>query len=263
MRRPAVHTRIFPFLFVLLTLNACLPIHPAPPFTEPAPTRPVTPTPLSTPTIQWFPPTATLEPPIPPTVLPTEDLRPGLGDLLFQDDFSTLKSWSGLGKSSAGSTAIEKNSLILALFKPKVRMISVYTQPTPLQAYIEVTAQTNLCSATDEYGILLRYASNASLYRYTLSCDGQVQLARIADGVTTFPQPWTPSGAVPLGAPGITRLAVWCNGKEMRFFLNDQYQFTVRDPYPIAGRVGVFARSQSEKALNVSFSALKVFSINP
>jgi len=246
-----------------MILSACLPMNPSQSFPADTSTPATTPTPPPTATIQWFPSTPTLPPAIPPTLAPTEDMRPGLGDLLFQDDFTKPQSWSGLGKSSAGSAAVEKNSLTIALFKPKFRMINVYANPAPQYAYIELTAQTNLCSGLDEYGLLLRYTSNASLYRYTLSCDGKVQLVRIADGVTTFPQPWQASGAVPMGAPGTTRLAVWSSGNDLRFFINDQYQFTVRDPNPTSGRVGVFARSQSEKALSVSFSDLLVFSIHP
>lgn len=254
----------FPFLPLLLVflLYGCLPANQSPANVQ-FPTPSATPVPSATPTIQWFPPTATLPPVSPPTAAPTEDMRPGLGGILFQDDFTKPQSWSSLGKSSVGSAAVENGSLTIALFKPKVRMISVFSNPAPQQAYIELTTQTNLCTGLDEYGMLFRYASNANLYRYTLSCDGQVQLVRIADGVTSFPQPWMPSGAVPLGAPGTTRLAVWSDGKDMRFFINDQYQFSVRDPNPISGRVGVFARSQSEKALSASFSDLVVYSIIP
>jgi hypothetical protein len=264
MRRGAACKRLIPFLPLVMVFifSGCLPVNQPSVDLQP-PTAVATPVPSPTPTIQWFPPTATLPPISPPTAIPTEDMLPGLGSILFQDDFTKPQSWSSLGKSSVGSAAVENGSLTIALFKPKVRMISVFSKPAPQQAYIELTAQSNLCNGLDEYGLLFRYASNATLYRYTLSCDGQVQLVRIADGVTSFPQPWMPSGAVPLGAPGTTRLAVWNDGPDMRFFINDQYQFSVRDPKPISGRVGVFARSQSEKALSVSFSNLTVYAILP
>jgi hypothetical protein len=47
----------------------------------------------------------------------------------------------------------------------------------------------------------------------------------------------------------------------MRFFINGQYQFTVRDPSFPSGALGVFARSQGETAVTVNFSDLVVKSV--
>jgi hypothetical protein len=44
----------------------------------------------------------------------------------------------------------------------------------------------------------------------------------------------------------------------MKFFINDQYQFTVNDPSLQIGSIGVFARSQGENAVTVNFSELVV-----
>ena len=44
----------------------------------------------------------------------------------------------------------------------------------------------------------------------------------------------------------------------MRFFINDEYQFSVRDPLLASGRLGVFARSAGDTAVTVNFSNLVV-----
>jgi len=44
----------------------------------------------------------------------------------------------------------------------------------------------------------------------------------------------------------------------MRFFVNDQYQFTVSDPLLPGGNLGVFARSGGEMDVTVSFTDLIV-----
>jgi hypothetical protein len=49
----------------------------------------------------------------------------------------------------------------------------------------------------------------------------------------------------------------------MRFFINDQYQFTVNDPLLPSGNIGVFARSIGETAVTVNFSDLIVRQIEP
>jgi hypothetical protein len=58
-------------------------------------------------------------------------------------------------------------------------------------------------------------------------------------------------------------LAVWAVGKEMRFFVNDYYIFSVSDPAQAKGNLGVFARSAGEMAVTVSFSDLEVREVNP
>jgi hypothetical protein len=103
--------------------------------------------------------------------------------------------------------------------------------------------------------------STSNLIRYALRCDGKAQVARVIDGVVTFPQPWIPNGAIPMGAPGITNLSVWAVDKEMRFFANDQYLFNIRDPSPSNGKIGIFARSSEETVLSVNFSDFVLYSI--
>jgi hypothetical protein len=249
----------------LLALTACLPVGAsAPPAAPPAtdiPTPAHTATPTPTATTVWFPPSAT--PTLFPTaaVTPTPDLRPGLGETLLADDFSDGASWS-LGRTSAGGAALGKNELTIALSEPGAYAYSVRGQPVLSDFYLEITASPTLCRGTDEYGLLLRLNSDVDFYRFSLSCDGQVRLDKLAGGAASSPQPWTLSGSVPPGAPSISRLAVWAKGREMRFFVNEEYQFTVSDPTLAEGSLGVFARSDGDNAVTVSFSDLVVREIN-
>ena len=63
--------------FFLVVLPACLPETPAPTLAVPTATATITPT--QTNTIIWFPATATFTPMPTREILPTVDLRPGLG----------------------------------------------------------------------------------------------------------------------------------------------------------------------------------------
>jgi len=86
-------------------------------------------------------------------------------------------------------------------------------------------------------------------------------LDRLVAGTAASPQPWFATGVVPAGAPKSTRMAVWVNGDEMRFFVDDIHQFTLHDPRLSSGLVGVFARSTGENALTVNFSDLMVHEV--
>jgi hypothetical protein len=195
-------------------------------------------------------------------VTPTPDYRPGLGGTILTDDFSDPASWA-LGRTSSGSAALGKNELSLVISEPGAYEYTVRGEPVLNDFYLEITASPTLCRGQDEYGLLIRYQSPVDLYRYSLTCDGQVRLDRLVDGKASSPQPLTFSGSFPPGAPNISRLAVWAQGDELRFFINDIYQFSVKDPLLLGGNIGFFARSAGDNAVTVNFSDLVIREITP
>lgn len=247
-------------LLLLAGLTACSPLAtPLPP--EPTST-PLPPTHTPTSTIVWFPPTPTNTPFPTPTgiITPTLDVRPQYGDLLFSDEFEDRSLWI-LGRGSAGSIAISNNELTVAVSEPRGYLYSLRKQPALSDFYAEITASPSICRGADEYGLLLRFSKAQDFYRFSLTCDGQVRLDRFLAGRASSPQPLIFSGAVPPGAPSMSRLAVLAQGKEMRFFVNGEYQFTVRDSSLPNGGLGVFARASGDDAVTVNFSDLSVYNL--
>jgi hypothetical protein len=245
--------------FCIILLVACQP--------TPTPLAPVTPTappPSLTPsaTIVWFPPTATFTPyPTPLPQTPTPDQRPGIAELILEDDFSKEEAWSQ-DTSSQGSAAVGGGVLSLVLHETRTYVTSIRSEPVLGDFYLEITANPVLCRGLDEYGLLLRLASAADTYRFSVSCDGQARLDRIIQGQASSPVPWMLSGALPPGAPSVSRLAVWASGRELRFFANDQFLFSVRDPLLTAGLIGVFARSAGNQDVTVNFDDLLIYSLS-
>lgn len=227
-----------------------------------APTGTPTPVASITPTIVWFPPTATPTPFPTPIVTPTVDMRPKLGPILLEDDFSSQRGWT-LTQSDSGSVAYGKDELTIAIGETNAYLFSIREEPIFTDFYLEITAEPSLCSGLDEYGVLFRVSATIDYYRFSLSCDGQVRLDRVSGGQASSPQPWLLSGAVPPGAPSSSRLGVSAIGAEMRFFVNGQYQFSVRDPLLTSGGVGLFTRSVNKKAVTVNFSDLTVSEVIP
>lgn len=214
----------------------------------------------STPTIVWFPPTATYTP-FPTLVMtPTQALNPSLGILLLADDFSDSEPWE-LSRSSTASAALGMNELTLALKPPSDYIFSLRNQPVIGDFYLEVTASPSICRGEDEYGVLLRVSPALEFYRFSLSCNGQVRIDKFYNSTASSPHPWTQSGAVPPGAPSQSRLGIWARGKEMRFFVNDIFQFDIRDPSLQAGAIGFFVRANEGEAVTVSFSDLAIYTL--
>lgn len=250
------------FLLTFVLLTACLSVTPVP-LDTPEPTVTSTTAPSPTATIVWFPPTSTYTPrPTRSVSSPTPEPQAPHGDLILEDNFDSPESWH-LSQTSSGKIAVGNNRINIAIDQPRLLLSSLRSAPIIGDFYLEIISQTNLCTDKDEYGVLIRAASQADFLRFSLSCDGQVRLDRITGGSASSPQPWELSGAVPPGAPAVSRIGVWAQGNELRFYVNDEYQFSINEPVLLSGQIGVFARSAGDSPVSVSFSSLKLFRPGP
>lgn len=247
------------FIFILLIgtlLTSCVQAEGTPPAAVSA-SRP-TDTPHPTPTIVWFPASATPTLQTISTLTPTPEMNPGIGEVLLDDDFSDDSVWD-VASSDLGSAAISRNRLTLAV-QPGVYLASVRREIFFDNFYAEITAHTNLCRGEDNYGILVR-AVGSSYYRFVLSCNGYIHVERIKNGTKIIIFEPVPSGDAPLGAPGEVRIGLWAVGSEMRLFLNGRFQFSVVEKTFPSGGLGVFARSHGETPVTVTFSELTVYEV--
>lgn len=220
---------------------------------------PPSPTPLQTPTITWFPATATFTPQPIPTYLPTPQRLVGLGGVIAADDFSSPSAWN-TANSEQGAASVERNRLTLSV-QPGVYLISLNKDIVASDFYAEITARPSLCRADDEYGLLVR-ANPVTYYRFSLTCNGLAHAERVSVAERHVLHEPVPSGDAPRGAPGEVRIGVWAAGPELRFFLNDRYQFSAADFNLASGAVGVFVRAAGDTPVTVAFSDLLVRSVH-
>jgi hypothetical protein len=214
-------------------------------------------TPLPTAPTVWFPPTNTLAPLPTRFSTPTPEQRPGVGPVIFTDDFSDPSQWLTAASSQA-SAIVTGNRIALAVHEPRVGILSLRSGPILGDFYAEITARPSLCLGKDDYGLLYRASSPNDYYRIALTCEGTLRADRVRSGQATAMTLPSASGDAPRGAPGEVRIGVWVNGPEMRVFLNGHHQFTVVDPLFGSGTLGVFARSAGGNAVTITFSDLAV-----
>jgi len=227
-----------------------------------APPLPIlaTETPQPTPTIVWFPASAT------PTLgasstqkPPTPEMRPGLGTTTLTDDFSDSSLWDTVTSDQA-SAEINDNRLILSA-QSMIYMISLRHELVASDYYAEITARPSLCLGDDAYGLLVR-ANAVAYYRFSLACNGTAYAERISVGTHKLLQIPLPSGDVPRGAPGEVRIGIWAVGTEMRLFLNGRYQFSISSANYPSGTIGVFVNSAGKTPVIVSFSRLTLQNVD-
>ncbi|MBV6397269.1 MAG: hypothetical protein HFACDABA_02879 [Anaerolineales bacterium] len=244
------------FFWIGLLLTSCASLFPPPPGT--ATPRPPTATPVLSPTPIWFPATET---PIPrPLTLPTgtPDWRPGLGNEIRVDNFSDEESWDTF-ESDDGVASFVDESLVLSA-APEVYLFSLNHDLTLTDFYVEATARVNICRGADEYGLLVRAIPRA-YYRFAVACNGEVRAERIAGNERLILHPPYHTGNA-RGAPSEIRMAVWVFKNEMRFFLNDIYQFSVSDNNLPSGSIGFFVRSAGPTPVTVAFADLALQKLN-
>lgn len=237
-----------------LLVSACLPLEADLPDALPSPSETAPPSP----TIVWFPPSATPTLKVIPTPTATPEMSPGVGALLFSDDFSNPSAWDTAASDQA-SAAVSRNRLTLVA-EPDIYLASLNREETFGDFYAEITAHLSLCRAEDSYGIIIRSSGN-SFYRFTLTCNSMLYAERILNSVRLVMQAPLPSGDAPPGAPGEVRIGVWAAGSEMRLFLNGRYQFSISDPSSPNGALGVFVKGAGDAPVSVTFSELNVYEV--
>lgn len=253
--------RSLPIISVLLPglflLSACAGQSEAPIVDTATPTLTVT----SSPTIIWFPATSTSTSVPTRQPEPTENLHPGVGDIYLRDDFSRPALWSSK-TGEGGNISIVNNELTLAVQEEKAYIASMFTSDDLSSASVEVTSNVTLCKAEDSYGMLVRSNNEMNGYRFLVNCQGQVKLEILKSGKPYTLVDWMQSGQVLPGSPYQLRLRVWAVKDELRFFLNDVFQFSARDATFQTGKIGLFARQAADTPITVNYSNLVIRSID-
>lgn len=249
-------------IILLIWLNCgCVPVIETPIETVIQPKSTATITTTATPTIIWFPATATptrlpTQPPV-----PTPERKPTLGRTILEDDFSDKSLWQ-TSRDETGSVAYGKNELTIAIAKPEGVLSSLSEVELPDRHYLEINVNPSLCRGEDSFGILIRVTDPQVYYRLSINCMGQIKFDLIRKGTATALTDWIPSGQVLPGPMLELKLGVWSGETALAIYINDVHQFTISHPGLKNGNIGVFARSKGENALTVNFSELVVYQIN-
>jgi hypothetical protein len=188
-------------------------------------------------------------------------MRPGISELLLEDDFSDESVWP-ISSSSLAMVNIRENELHLSLKEGHELLIPIRTSPKVNNFYAEITASPSLCRGDDEYGFVVR-AGEDGHYRLALSCDGRVKVDRLLGDSTSRQAGWLEHPVVPALAPSSSRLGIWARGSQIHFFVNDVYLFSVNDTQLWGGMFGVFVHTSGDADVSVSFSDLKIWSLEP
>jgi hypothetical protein len=221
-----------------------------------------TPAVSSTPTatIDWFPATATPTSRPTQTAQPTADQRPGVSDEILQDDFTDTTRWQ-TSKLSTGSVAYSNGKLTLAVSTPHEKLYSFRNQTELTDFYLEITANASLCRQKDSFGVLFRVKTPNTFYRLLFNCDAQMRFERVSGGEPIALVNWMTPARAQVGPMQDINIGLWVKGSSIRVFINDVYQFEVKDASFPTGGLGVYALSNGDTPLTVNFKDLNIWAL--
>jgi hypothetical protein len=213
-----------------------------------------------TPTIIWFPVTATPTIVHLPTATPNPAENPTFGEALISDSFDSSAYWPDAQKA-AGIISVENNSLTLAVKTTRGNLITLRQGTIVSDFYLETTVKRiALCKTDDTFGVVFRAQNDYSYYRLMMNCQGQVALQQMVNSTPAFLINWTPSSEMSLWEP--FTVGVWARGSLLRIYVNNKLQGeATRDTFA-SGGIGYFARAAADTPLTVSFSNLTVYGLN-
>jgi hypothetical protein len=221
-----------------------------------------TPSLTNTPTIVWFPSTATAMTAVPQTPTPNPAANPSFGSEIFSDAFTQAGAWQNL-QAANGLVSISDGALTLAVKKTPAAMAVVRQDTQYSNFYLETTVKrVALCKSDDEIGLLFRVSGEQSFYRLLVNCQGLISLQQVVGGTPAVLIAWTASEQIPAGLWKSFTLGVWTYGQVIRIYVNDQLQAeAVRDTFK-SGGIGYFARAAGDTPLTVSFSDLTIYQVS-
>jgi hypothetical protein len=92
-----------------------------------------------------------------------------------------------------------------------------------------------------------------------MTCTGQLRLERLINGNASVVQDWTPAVGLTATIANSYRLGVWASGSDLRFYVNDVFQFNHKEGTLPSGGIGVYARSMKDNIVTINFSNLQIW----
>ena len=244
------------FSSALLLVTGCMPTETIPMEELFSPTPSLT----TTPTVIWFPATATPTTAVIPTATPNPAANPSYGSALFSDNFSSSGVWQD-AQNANGIISVGNDSITLAVKAEKGSLFTLRSNTIVSDFYLETTVKrVALCRDTDQYGVLFRAQDEQNFYRLMVNCQGMVAVQQVAGSTPSFLMDWVSSSDATQWKP--FTLGVWAKGQTIRIYINDHLQGEITRNTFRSGGVGYFAKAAADTPLTVSFSDLTVYELN-
>ncbi len=183
-----------------------------------------------------------------------------LGIVLFQDDFSDLKSGWTRVQDEAGFADYENGN-----YKFLVRDLNWYYWATPNLSFTDVRIETKAsqitANGTHLYGVICRYQDPENFYFFTVTSDGFYAISKFIDGQETLLGMDTMelSEAILQGA-ATNHLGVECVEDRLSFYANGTHLGSAQDGSFPSGDVGLIVSTFTADEAEFEYDYFSVLS---
>jgi hypothetical protein len=207
-----------------------------------------------------IPPTRTLIPQ--PSPSPTPDILIGVGDVLFEDDFSIDLGWD-LSEKPSGAISLSNGRLVIAIHQSQSFLFSLAPDLMLSDFFLEVEVRAEICQPGDEFGVLFRVNESLEHYRYSLNCAGESRMTRVLSGESRSLVPPSTFPFIRSGPMSSNRLSIKAMDDTFQFWINGFEVFSSRDLSLKEGRIGLFVRSGQGSQVTISFDNFLIREVLP
>jgi hypothetical protein len=202
------------------------------------------------------PPTATLAPTAPPEIPDGVSV----GSVLYT---TTFQGWPTANDPGAKLSFADGHYLFELSRDARyftTLAASVSNQP---DVYAQMTITPKQCPAKTKtgYGLIFRYADSGNYYLLTVFCDKSYTIGG-KDSGSIFGNTGTLPGDLDPTSSEAHSVGVMVHGYDYTLYFDKQPIGTFQDNRRPKGDVGIYAMSQADEVLQVTFDSLKVWTLN-
>ncbi|MCX6670130.1 MAG: hypothetical protein NTV25_10075 [Methanothrix sp.] len=187
--------------------------------------------------------------------------EPGVGDLLYSDDFSSSKSgWPQYSKGDF--SALYKNGKYHETAVPALYWnFRIFPRLNFSDFVLEVEATKEAGPDDNAFGVLVReFDAGRNSYAFLLSSDGYYQVKKAQNNSWVYVPDWAKSSAIKTGnATNIVKVV--CNGDKFSFYANGVKLTDYNDSSYANGHIALAVESKSEGNVTIGFDNLTVRAI--
>ncbi|HEY89118.1 MAG TPA: hypothetical protein G4N98_05210 [Thermoflexia bacterium] len=182
----------------------------------------------------------------------TPEPPPGVGDVLFSDDFTTTSPNWALFDTPEGAAYIQQERLYLEDRGPEKSISTSLLDQQWSDLLIRTHLQQAAGTQNNWMGVTCRQADENNYYLFAISADGYYLLLKVVEGETTqLAGPETSTALNP--DRGVNLLEASCVETTLTLSVNQQELVSLNDEQFRTGGIALFADSVTRETTSVAF----------
>ena len=184
---------------------------------------------------------------------------PPSGTVLFMDTFSSPESGWKTGNQNGSFVIYQADGLRFFIEQPN---LDFWSRPGYQFQDVRIEVEAIKIDGPDNnsYGVICRMVDEKNFYAFVISSDGYAGIIKVEEGayqlINNHTMEFAPSV---MKGKAINIISVSCQGNNLRFDINGENQFSIKDDRFVKGDIGLIVGSFDEPGVDIFFDNITVF----